>query len=525
MRRKDLQRVRVQLSRRQTLQGLGALVGTATVGCGDDGASTVDGTSTGSTDGSSTSTSTSADTTTGSSTSGGDWTSSSGSTTGDRTDGDTTGGVDACAGGGELSPQELLAEIETIVVVMMENRSFDHYLGSAAFVENWPIEGLAGTETNPDLSNQDVGVFLLENFEPEDPPHGWDACHAQWNMGANDGFVREHEMNNPASAHEVMGYHVRTQLPVLYTLADHYTVCDRWFASVMGPTWPNRYFLHCASSNGQTGNSSEPLLDRIWSLLEDQGITHANYYSDVPWAWGAFLNPTASWTRSLDEFFDAAAAGTLPQYVVVDPNFGLLPGGEGGNDDHPAHSIELGQIFLGSIYEALAQSPQWDRCLLVITYDEHGGFFDHVPPPQVDDPRPEFRQLGFRVPSLVIGPHVKQGCAVSTQFDHVSPIATATARWNLPPLTERVTTSTDLSSCINPEYLDDPQPPIQLAPMVVSIRDLLSRRGASQNELAEMIRTGELPLPPNRRHPGASRDHALRLLSHAERLGLVRLRP
>ncbi len=530
MRRKDLERARQGISRRRTLQGLGALVGTAALGCGDDstaagGATETDGSSSGSSGGStgdgsdgSTSGSTGASTD-----SGVDDTSGTTVEMGSSDDG-TTGTADACEGSGGLTPAELLAEIDTIVIVMMENRSFDHYFGSAAFLEGWPCDGLTGTETNPDLSNTDVQVFLMNNFQPADPPHGWDSCHAQWNAGANDGFVREHEMEHSAVKHEVMGYHVRQHLPVLYALADNYALCDRWFASVMGPTWPNRFFLHCASSNGQKGNSPETSHPRIWNLLNDHGISCRNYYSDVAWAWGAFINPLLSWTDSLDEFFDAAQAGTLPQFVVIDPNFGILGGG--GNDDHPSHDITLGQIFLGSIYEALAQSPQWNRCLLIITYDEHGGFYDHVPPPQVDDPRPEFQQLGFRVPSVVIGPHVRKGCVVSTQFDHVSPIATATVRWNLPPLAPRVTTSTDVSSCIDPNFLGNPQPPIRLPRMTVSIDKLLSRsHGTGQKELAAMIRDGVIELPAHRRHPNAGREQTLRLLAHAERLGLVELRP
>jgi phospholipase C len=347
--------------------------------------------------------------------------------------------------------------------------------------------------------------------------------HAQWNGGAMDGFVTEHQMVNPDSYTEVMGYHTRDDLPALYALAENYTICDRWFCSVLGATWPNRFFLHCASSGGQQENLPEPGLTSIWSLLADAGLTGRNYYSDVAWVWGAFANPFPSYTDGIDEFFTAAADGTLPSYVVIDPNFGLLGGG--ANDDHPDHNITMGQVFLQSVYEALAQSPQWDRCLLVITYDEHGGFYDHVQTLQVADDLPQFEQLGVRVPAVVIGPYVRRGCVNSTKFDHVAPIKTATIRYGLPSINVRVDDANDLSSCIDPTTLDDPQPPVELDPIEADLEDLLREAPpTSHPELREMIANGSIPLPPDRAYPGAGRDLALRLIAHAQRLGVLKLR-
>jgi phospholipase C len=408
---------------------------------------------------------------------------------------------------------------------MMENRSLDHYFGSATFRENLVVDGLSGRETNPRIDGTPVPVFHLLNHQPADPPHGWDDCHYQWNLGANDGFVIVHELEHPASYDEVMGYHVRGQLPVIYALADEYVLCDHWYSSVMGSTWPNRFYLHAATAGGTTSNLPTFGLTTIWDLLEDAGLSHANYYSDLAWAWGGFGNPLLSYTDSLDEFFDAAQAGTLPAFSIVDPNFGLLPGGEGGNDDHPTHDITLGQIFLGSIYQAMASSPQWSRCLLIITYDEHGGFYDHVSPPTTVDEDPQFQQLGFRVPSLVIGPHVRRGCVDSTVLEHVSVIATASRRFGLPPLNERVTVTNDVSSAIDPAYLDNPRPPAPIPMLSVSVSEMLSRRGTGQDELAALVASGEIPLPRDRRHANASREVALRLLDRASRLGVVKLRP
>jgi len=532
VRKKDLETIRLLLSRRRALQGFGAVLGTTAVGCGDDGPSGGDGTETG--DSSGTTLDTSGSPTSSPSTTDPDTTGMSASAeSGETTEGSTTADDESstgepsptCEGDGGLTPAELLAEIDTIVVICMENRSFDHYFGSAAFLEGWQIDGLTGEETNPDLDGNPVGVFHMTNYQPADPPHGWDAVHEQWNGGLNDGFVREHQLEHPESYTEVMGYHTREDIPILYALAENYTLCDRWFCSVLGPTWPNRFFLHCASSGGQQGNLPETGLTKIWDVLSDAGLSGINYYSDVPWVWGAFANPLASYTDSLDEFFDAAAAGTLPAYVVIDPNFGLLPGGEGGNDDHPDHNITLGQIFLASIYEALAQSPQWNRCLLVITYDEHGGFYDHAQTLQTTDELPQFEQLGFRVPSVVIGPHVRRGCVNSTKFEHVSAITTATVRYGLPPINERVSAANDLSSCIDPALIDNPQPPTKLPPIEATLEELLvAAPPTSHPELRGMIARGEIPLPPGRNHPGASREVTMQLLAHAQRLGVLKLK-
>ncbi len=498
------------LTRRRTLQGMGAVLGTATLGCTDDtspggaGASS-SGTATGASD----------DTGIADTTMGG---------TADTDDPDLPP-IQACGGSEGLAPQELLAEVDTIVVVMMENRSFDHYFGSATFDEGYAVAGLDGTETNPRLDGRPVTVFAMDNLTPEDPPHGWASSHAQWNAGANDGFVTEHEPGNPAVAHEVMGYHVRAQLPVLYALADNYVLCDNWYASVMGPTWPNRFYLNAATSDGTMTNDAVPGLTTIWDVLQAEGVSGVDYYSDLPWLWGGLSDTQLPYVSTIDAFFDAAQAGTLPAFSIVEPNYGVLPGAEGGNDDHPEHDITLGQIFLGSVYEALAQSPQWERCLLIITYDEHGGFFDHVPPPLATDELPDFQQLGFRVPSLVIGPHVRRGCVDGTQLDHVSPIATVTRRFDLPALNERVTQTNDVSSAIDPAFLGDPQPPAPIPVLSVSVEQVLQKRGTGQEELAALVARGELPLPAAHRHAGAGRQIALRMLDRAQRLGVVKLRP
>ena len=157
-----------------------------------------------------------------------------------------------CAQGTDLSAEELLAHIETVVVLCMENRSFDHYLGSLSLLEGRDdVVGLDGTESNLNRDGVPIGVHLFNDFTPEDPPHSWNAARKQWNNGLNDGFVRTHAGPDES---DVMGYHVRDQLSVLYSLADGGAVCNHWYSSVMGPTWPNRFYLHGADAHGRKSN-------------------------------------------------------------------------------------------------------------------------------------------------------------------------------------------------------------------------------------------------------------------------------
>ena len=203
----------------------------------------------------------------------------------------------------------------------------------------------------------------------------------------------------------------------------------------------------------------------------------------------------------------------MPALSIVDPILTALD--TIGNDDHPPADVRDGQAFLASIHDALAQSPQWNRCLMVVTYDEHGGFYDHVPPPETADDLPEFRQLGFRVPSLLIGPQVKRGALIDTQFDHASVIATVSKKFDLEPLTARVAAVSDLSSGIDPRFVDNPQPPIQLPAVELELqREFVhpGRNFGGQVELAQLAdRSGIDWRSRSRLARRAIRENALRL--------------
>ncbi|WP_437683147.1 alkaline phosphatase family protein [Sorangium sp. So ce131] len=423
--------------------------------------------------------------------------------------------IDRCAQPSDLSPAELLAPISTIVVLCMENRSFDHYLGALRLKEGRQLDGLTGMEWNVAPDGSLIAPFQLDNFTPADPPHSWDAAHAQWNQGLNDGFVTAHA---GPDQRDVMGYHVREQLPILYALADVSAVCERWFSAVLGPTWPNRFYLHGATSQGVSSNTPLRSFTSVFELLSDAGISNRNYYHDVPWCSGAYFKFKG--VSGIERFFEDAAAGVLPAFSIIDPQFF----GATANDDHPDHDVQLGQVLLASVYNALARSPQWGQCLLVVTYDEHGGFFDHVPPPATTDDDPRFAQLGFRVPSIVAGPFVRRGCAVSTVLDHVSIARTLETRFGIPSLNARQRGTSDLSCCIDPALLRDPQAPILLPEVNISLSQLRARTEGriSQPELWEMAERGLIPRHLDRRGEGP--QIARRVLAQAERLGAARIR-
>lgn len=335
-----------------------------------------------------------------------------------------------------LQPEEV--DIETVIVVMMENRSFDHYFGSLRLEEGRGVDGLQAGFSNPRLDGTPARPFPMGLRCLADPPHSFASSHRQVNGGANDGFVREYAARvGPELGDNVMGYHVREQLPVLYAAADEFALCQRWFCSVLGPTWPNRLYLHSAQSNGRKNNDfpTNPggfTWPTIYDRLDDAGISWKSYYGDLPFLFlfGRFLfSPKI---RRIEEFYEDARAGRLPAVCHIEPSYTV-------NDDHPPHDIHLGQAFLSSILHAVGQGPQWPRSLILICYDEHGGFYDHVPPGMVADERAEegFGQLGVRIPGLVISPYTRRGFVSSTLHEHSSVPAFIEWLFGLEPLTLR----------------------------------------------------------------------------------------
>jgi phospholipase C len=370
--------------------------------------------------------------------------------------------------------------IKNYVFMMMENRSYDHMFGSRFFLENnTDGDGPSTTLTLPDTSGNQIGLFQAEpDHECDlDPPHGWDELHASWNNGACDGFVQQQELSYPGvsgvDAISPMQYLVRDLVPVSYALADAYTTCDRWFASMMGPTYPNRFYWMTGSSNGMMDNTlpSGPLTwPSIFNRIDDKKVDWAYYYGSVPVI--SALNDPGPYAldlgsddgihgrlRPMQQFMFNAMAGKLPPISYIDPFFY-------GNDDHPPIHPINGQELIATVYTALALSPQWENCMLVITYDECGGFMDHVSPPQVPDDFASvgFNQLGFRVPAMIAGPYVKQNYVSHVQYDHTSALKHLMNTFDLENLNMRTAAANDLTDCIDMERLmaGEPSKPITL---------------------------------------------------------------
>ncbi|MEM6994120.1 MAG: alkaline phosphatase family protein [Myxococcota bacterium] len=441
----------------------------------------------------------------------------------------------------------LLDQVDHVVVLMMENRSFDHYFGQLTLptdhenpelrgegrkllaydpnrnpLEDDPdgemVTGLSGNETNPGADGSDVGIFHLDRRKKlHHLPHKWEPMHDAFNNGKMDGFVLAHHEANKehtlTAGPEVMGIHKREDVPVLYELADNYTLCDRYFCSVMGPTWPNRFYLHCASSGGRKTNKPRPFLRTIWGRLKDEDLDGINYFSDLPWASAGIFK--ARGMRTLGKFFEHVEEDRLPAFSIIDPGFFFAtsdhPGERldrdfGGNSAHPemGPNNNLADILIATIYSALANSAAWERTLFVITYDESGGFHDHCAPPMVDDERDEFRQLGFRVPTLVIGPHVKQGFIDHTLLEHSSVAHTVSERFGLEHVNKRSENANNFANAIDPMLIENPSAPIELPKITIDEAELIQKLELidTQSEMGLMADTGETPaeLDNRRKH-------------------------
>lgn len=451
-----------------------------------------------------------------------------------------------CPGGpDEPSPSVPLTDalirerIDTVVVLMMENRSFDHYLGALSLLEGREdIDGLTEGMSNPHPDGGTVEIHAADAFCVADPPHGWSSSHDQFSGGDNDGFVEEHHQRHGADeAHRVMGYFDRETLSTYYALADRGVVFDRWFCSLMTSTWPNRFYSLAGQNGGVHGNSFAP--DRDWPGIFDRvseaGISWSNYFGNVPFS---LLMPNLGLAteelRPIEEFFEDAERGTLPQLVWLDPVYGR-------NCDHPPTHPVAGQVLVSSIYQALAQSPQWDRTLFLITYDEHGGFFDHVPPPTAPDARADegYGQLGFRVPTLAAGPWVKEGHTHDGVCDHTSVLAFLERLWGLESLTERDAAADDIFGILDADRLTENRPadPVDL-PLIEADEDELyapecryeiNFRSDEPAALGSVTGQPELealldgPLAGSRLDRLADTDAIYeRLLAQAERLGVLR---
>lgn len=364
-------------------------------------------------------------------------------------------------GGGTPAPTP--GKIEHIIMVMMENRSFDHWYGARRLLEGRKDEdGLVAGMTNPSPAGKAVPISHATELCVDDPSHSWSGSHAQFNEGACDGFAAVHGSIYGNDGSDAMAYLTREDLPISYALADAYTNCDRYFCSVMSSTWPNRFYGHLGSSQGVTGNdvpSTGGYTDpSVWKKLDEKGIDWGYYFTDVSFLSLLYQQIDVSRGKFLEDFFEALEEGELPPVVWVDPGFSY-------NDNHPPHHPALGELFLAAIHEAVATSPLWDKVLVLVTYDEHGGFFDHVPPPTTADDRADqgFDQLGFRVPTVLFGGYVKQGVD-HTQYDHTSWLRWICEQHGIEPWTARIAAADPLSGVLDQDAMaaGTPRAPVEL---------------------------------------------------------------
>jgi phospholipase C len=330
--------------------------------------------------------------------------------------------------------------IEHIVVVTMENRSFDHFLG-------W-VPGADGKQAGLSYSDKTGRLLSTRELAPDDtgcphpdPDHSYDQSRVAYDGGAMDGFLRAGANDSFA-----IGYYSESDLPFYSALAQNYLVCDRYFCSILGPTFPNRMFLWTGQTDRLTDSASFSGLTTIFDRLSAAGVSHRYFFSNLPYVafWG--LKYVFS-TGQIDEFFERAATGKLPAVSFVDPNYTLLDDGS-GNDDHPHADIRNGDAFLSDVFYALANGSGWKNTVLIITFDEGGGFFDHVAPPRVVAANGIDRDmvrgqvlLGFRAPTIIASPFTRNPGRVPlvnhTVFDHTSALKLIEWRWNLKPLTPR----------------------------------------------------------------------------------------
>lgn len=406
---------------------------------------------------------------------------------------------------------DLIPQIRHIVLLMMENHSFDNYLGTLGRGDGLP--------NPPPVNYRRDGTpvpahhFATTGQAEHVPSQSWPASHQQFDAGRNDGFVTSIEDVTPtADASLGMGYWTGQDLPFYAGLARTFPLADRWFCSCLGPTFPNRRFLIAATAHGLIDDAIVGIIDyprsgTVFDLLNRYGIRWVNYHhvqalrlirtrlAGVVGIRGARalklaagqllpsvearvrgeiqctanlyplgLARTIGHLRHIGHFFHHAAAGTLPPVSIVDPDF------ERDSEENP-QDIRLGEGFAAAVINAVMHGPGWPHTLLIWLYDEHGGYYDHVPPPPAVEPdgvlphslagstgllrwlvkhsglSPRLRALdssegrydryGFRVPAVVVCPYAKRDYVSSTVFDHTSVLKLIEQKWNLPPLTRR----------------------------------------------------------------------------------------
>jgi phospholipase C len=350
------------------------------------------------------------------------------------------------------SPRNL--PIDTFVVLMMENRSFDHYLGWMPNADGRQaglsyVDRAGRRHSTHHLGGDTQGCGFA------DPSHSWTGGRIHLNRGRMDGYLLV-----PGNDKFTIGYYKPEDLGFIDEAARRFTTYDRMFCSVLGPTFPNREYLWAAESYGQKRNSFPPEAghnsgfppNTIFAALDRAGVSNRYFFNDLPTA-GLWGQHGLSRSARMDEYYARCASGTLPAVSFVDPVFGALAGPTQGvsGDEHPHGDIQTGQAFVADVALAFMESPQYRRGALFVVYDEGGGFFDHVRPPRMPDQRnsrnldEDFGQLGWRIPSVAISPYARRGHVDHGIYTPVSILKMISYRYGLPPLNRRLAYSANIA--------------------------------------------------------------------------------
>lgn len=406
-----------------------------------------------------------------------------------------------------MSPVNPSQNITHVFVLMLENRSFDHMLGFSAITgtdaqtqQQTNINGLKGTEYNVYMEVNYPVQQPVDFLMPVDPGHEFlDTLEQLCGPGAtypsggtyppinNSGFVKNYvTTKTPHEGHpinnygEVMKCYSPAQLPVLNALAKEFAVCDNWFSSVPGPTWPNRFFVHAASSGGL---DHSPTTQEIYNWEGSDGFAFQNgsIFDRLNRNWRIYrgenfitdIFPNVSALKGI-EFYDAlpfsnfatdiCSGNYTAGYTFIEPSYGNILNNtyRGGTSQHPLDDVTSGEALIKETYETLRKSPLWNNSLLIITWDEHGGFYDHAAPPKAVKPGDAintqgnvnrygftFDQYGVRVPAVIISPYIPQNVIDHRLYDHSSVPATVEQLFGLKPLTQRDANANNVTSLLS----------------------------------------------------------------------------
>jgi len=357
-----------------------------------------------------------------------------------------------------LTAQPGATQIQHVVVCMLENRSFDHLFGWLPNASGRQA-GLSYVDTE---GNSHATFPLAPDFtgcDYDDPDHSYSGGRLEYDNGKMDGFLQ------PASnSVYAIGYYQEKDLPFRAALARNYTTCDRYFPSILGPTFPNRIFQYAGQTDRLDDDLSICTLPTIWDNLQAKGVSHKYYFNNLPIValWGLKYLSIANY---YSDFLSDCAAGTLPSVSFVDPSFTLIE--NLAEDDHPHSDVRNGDAFLAQTFQAVSSGPNWPNTVFIVNFDEWGGFFDTIVPPRAIAPNGVDTDLvdgkallGIRVPCIIASPWTRGNPADpavnSTVFDHTSVLKLIETIWDVPPLAARET-STDvgnLLSVLNPNNYD-----------------------------------------------------------------------